>query len=493
MSEPKKILNFPEIEPDELDYVLVVKVDGTHTKVKVGDFLNSTLTEDRFLDMEAKGLLPKRNNQESPIEDRIPNFVSKYRLKRQDVTIVMLDGSISADNGYASKRTNQAYQPPCFTDNNLPGHIEDRLRWKEQQFRRYDAFKVEGGDDSVFSETGTAVTTSTNAAWDWQGELPGYNGLTRILTGVNPAVSYEFPAQNRRCDFIYRTDYLSSDSLIVSVTPGTVEAYNELTETWVEANGFVFTAQEANTLIPSVYRSATTLRKTVYQKRLKMRKVEVDIATARTVHITSQDGGRLCYWGISYSPKEYMFQFVNNSRASHTIADLRHFEEWAVDDWQPDLILFSCNTINEAATVATTSTPVEFAARFEDFIDDLLVKDYTPEMFCYTVFTNRNSGIVDVNDKIGTHYVSGYGECSVFDYIDDLNQTLKSKEIASVNIFNEFWTLAKLRATFYETTIYAGVLTGSGAGGDTFLTDSNHLNDYGAMIGWRFLEKYFNF
>ncbi|HXO78101.1 MAG TPA: hypothetical protein VN824_22760, partial [Puia sp.] len=213
--------------------------------------------------------------------DNIQRFVAKYRLKQQDVTIVLLDGSVSTDMGYASKRPDAAYRPPCFTEYNIPSFIEERLRWKEQQFRRYDA--KGGGTDSVpvFAESEAGLTVQYDSAWDWQNKPPvsnGYNGLTRILSGPAPQVSYLFPKAARRCDFIYRTDYLSSAALAVSVQggKGVVQLYDERSGTWKEADGFVFSAREKDELIagsffPGKPFGATALRRSVYQKRLKMR------------------------------------------------------------------------------------------------------------------------------------------------------------------------------------------------------------------------------
>lgn len=81
-----------------------------------------------------------------------------------------------------------------------------------------------------------------------------------------------------------------------------------------------------------------------------MRRTEVE--TSWQISIRSQDGGRLCYWGIQYSGNDNMINFINSARGSHDIATLRYFEQWSVDDWKPDLILYACNTINEMKSQA---------------------------------------------------------------------------------------------------------------------------------------------
>src|SRR6187551_2928929 len=75
----------------------------------------------------------------NPAAAKIEKFINKYKAQQQDVTIVLLDGSISTDMGYASKRPDAAYRPPCCTEFNIPSFIEQKLRWPQQEFRRYDA------------------------------------------------------------------------------------------------------------------------------------------------------------------------------------------------------------------------------------------------------------------------------------------------------------------------------------------------------------------
>jgi hypothetical protein len=439
-----------------------------------------------------------------PPARNIQRFLAKYRQKRQDVTIVLLDGSVSTDMGYASKRQDAAYRPPCCTEYNIPSFIEERLRWKEQQFRRYDARRNNPDSTPVFTESQPGLTAQYDSAWDWQNKPPvsnGYNGLTRILSGPAPQVAYRFPKQARRCDFIYRTDYLSSADLQVSVTTGkgSVQAYDEGSSTWKEADGYQFSAREKDEQLPGSFFpgkpfGATSLRKSIYQKRLKMRCI-IPHGDTR-ISITSRDGGRLCYWGIAWSPKEYMIQFINSARGGHDIEHLKVFEPWSLDYWKPDLILYSCNTINEGADASpnnTTKSPEQFAKGFETYIRSLLNKPYAPEVFAYILFTAKAHNIVNEQDVVGTTFIPGYGEASVFDFIDHLNQRLKTLPIASVNVFYHYWELARQKALMDHQTIYSELFSDGGPAGKTYVADFTHLNDYGARVGWEYLSAYFNF
>lgn len=459
---------------------------------------------DRFDDFEKKGLLMRRTEENSPVEDKIQNFVKKWRNRRQDVNIVMLDGSISTDMNYSVKRADQAYRPPCCTEKNIPSFIEEKLRWKDQHYRRYDSVvdPKTVGSPATFTETATVEETKiADSVWDWisNGPAQSYNWLTRILTGGNPSVSYSFQATYRRCDFIYRTDSLSSAALTVTISGGggQVQVYDEVSETWKEANNFVFSAQESGT--PEVVEISETvygqIMKTVYQKRLKMRRAAF-ATPALTVTIASSDGGRLCYWGIQYSKNDFMINLINSARGSHNIKYLSFFEEWSVDYWKPDLIIYPCNTINEGANASAATSgdsPVAFSGRFNTFVTALLGKSYKPDMIAYIQFCMRNQGLVNASDSVNATYINGYGSATVFDYYDTLFQVLREQPIAAINAFYEYWTIAKKRSEYYGTTMYAEMHGQVGQTSNSFTCDTTHLNEYGAMIGWRFLERYFNF
>jgi len=440
----------------------------------------------------------------NPAVGKMKNFIRKYHERKEDVTIVLLDGSVSTDMGYASKRPDAAYRPPCFTEYNIPSFIEEKLRWPGEQYRRYDAMRIKADSVAFFCETGNAVTEQYDSAWDWQNNPPvsnGYNGLTRILSGYSASVAYNFPSPAKRCDFIYRTDYLSSAALMVSVNgkKGLVELYDETSGIWKEADGYIFSAKEKDTLLPASFFpgkrfGATSLRKSVYQKRLKMR------CSSRhpdlTITITSSDGGRLCYWGVAYSPATNMLQFINSARGGHDISHLEVFEAWSVDYWQPDLILYSCNTINEGADASasnTTNSPVAFTNRFETFINKLLHKSYHPDLFAYILFTAKAHGLVDSLDNIGVTNIQGYGKSTVFDFIDSLDSRLQTMPVASVNMFPQFWKTAHEKARQNHTTMYLQLFGSGGPKGPGFTTDDTHLNDRGARLGWKYLSRFFDF
>lgn len=473
-----------------------------------------------FAALEEQGFVQRRSEMNSPVEAKIAVFASNWRKRTNDVNIVLLDGSVSTDMDYASERTDQPYRPPMCTELNLPSYIEEKLRWKGQQYRRFDANgEPNQTNNPVFTESGgAAITKIADAAWDWQLLTPeaNYNGITRVITGANPQVSYLFRSSYRRCDFLYRTDYLSSASLRVTIAVGNgqVTVFDETSGTWVEANGYTFSAKEEDYIFPvpaGTFKTATGYRKTVFQKRLKMRRTEV--VPSWQITIRSQDGGRLGYWGIQYAGHDNMINFINSARGSHNIAALRYFEGWSVDDWKPDLILYACNTINEMISLAggtsETDTPATFAGRFNTFITALKAKSYAPEIFAYMLFVNRFQQPVDPTDRVllrRTSATVGLNGYTLFDYYDYLHATLKSLPIAAVNTFYEFFNYGVLRAAasagtstiFKELFGYASasgsdpIAGKTGKEGTSLVCDGTHLNDVGNFVGWRFLEKYFN-
>ncbi len=99
---------------------------------------------------------------------------------------------------------------------------------------------------------------------------------------------------------------------------------------------------------------------------------------------------------------------------------------------------------------------LSFQGRFHTFVTELLGKPYRPDMIAYIQFCMRNQGLVNASDSVNATYINGYGSATVFDYYDTLFQMLReAATIAAVNVFYEYWTIAKKRSEYYGTTMYA--------------------------------------
>ena len=474
----------------------------------------------RFKDLEYRGFLPPRSMlATSPIADKVAASVSKLRKKDADFTVGVFDGSASTDMGYCAKYSNEPYLPPLLTDQNIIAEVERTLRrgYDSQQWRRYDSMADVAGSTPTFTEVGTGTTTNNDHAWDYQYSgtwptVPNYNGLTRILTGSAPAVTFYVRDAHPRCDFIYRTDYLSSAALKVTVADGNgvLQAYDETTSTWVEANNYTFSAKEVDEILATTFNTssggpASGLRKTIFQKRLKLRRVSAaNTSGSKGVTITSTDGGRLCYWGIQYSRKMYMLNFINMARGSHSINSLHALDAWQIDYWKPDLIVYPLNTMNEGAIVSTptsTDSPVAFAGRFKTYVEWMLAKPWNPDVIGYISFASRNQGIVDSGDRVNHTYISGYGTATFFDYIDttvDQLKTLETGRFAIINAFYEYYNTAKAIKEVNGGFLYNIMHGPTGTiptdpNSDYFTTDGTHQNTRGSEIGKRVITPYFRF
>jgi hypothetical protein len=474
----------------------------------------------RFKDLEYRGFLPPRSMlATSPIADKVPASVSKLRKMEADFTVGVFDGSASTDMGYCAKYADAAYLPPLLTDQNIIAEVERTLRRgrDSQQWRRYDSMADVGGSTATFTEVGTGTTTNNDHAWDYQYSgtwptAPNYNGLTRILTGSAPAVTFLVRDAHPRCDFIYRSDYLSSGALKVTVADGNgvLQVYNELTSTWEEANNFTFSAKEVDEILATTFTTgafgpASGLRKTIFQKRLKLRRTNAaSTSGSKSVTITSTDGGRLCYWGIQYSRKLAMLNFINMAKGSHNIAFLHHTDAWQIDYWKPDLIIYPLNTMNEGAIVSaptSTDSPVAYAGRFKTYVEWMLAKPWNPDVIAYISFASRNQGIVDSGDRVNHTYISGYGTATFFDYIDttvDQLKTLETGRFAVVNGFYEYYNTAKAIKEVNGGLLYnimhgpTGTIT-TDPNSDYFTTDGTHQNTRGSEIGKRVIAPYFRY
>lgn len=177
---------------------------------------------------------------------------------------------------------------------------------------------------------------------------------------------------------------------------------------------------------------------------------------------------------------------------------LEAFEEWDVDAFKPNLIVYQCPIINEGAMSVvpsnTPNTPPVFSQRFVSRFTELKQKSYSPELLSYILYIGVQANIVDqTTGKYLCSWVDNYAFVDTYRYIGFLEDALKEGNIDVINCFGGFDSIAYKKAALEEThNIWTSAINGSGKTGDTFTEDSIHLNDYGSLIAWRLLKKYFN-
>ena len=471
-----------------LDNILTITpILSANYRVQVkSTILGSELSSSRFASYVQKGIMPEKTLQQSPYYIQLAPFITKYFEKNQDVTIVQIGDSFSTNLDYNTTLTDANIRPPLMTEWNLNAQLEEKLRWKEQEYRRFDY-------PAAFFENlgGGSVSNLSDDYTNWGYNIAGLNlypELTRVIDGgTNSGVSYGFPAGMKRCNFILHTDLQWADTTEIEISEGNgkVEVFNGTT--WVEANGYTFSAKESATLLGT----GQQYHRDQYQKRIKMRSL-TDLS-AKTVTIQNVGTGRFGYWGIEYSTSEFMFTYIAASKGGHGIESLQKFQEWMVDDFDPDLLLQQCAVINEgASTVEAFQTPEAFAAKFETQYDGFISQGYL--VFPYITFIGEQAEIVDpITGKFKTSTFAGE-TITVPDYINKLASMYLSKNAPFVNIFSRILEIAfKIDEIKGNNNIYTSAILGSGKDGNTLTIDSIHPNNYQTEIMTRILFNYFNF
>tara|TARA_R110002073_G_C9463949_1_gene578925 strand:- start:147 stop:2639 length:2493 start_codon:yes stop_codon:yes gene_type:complete len=450
---------------------------------------------ERFDNLKKMGLMPNEGFSQSKIIDKMPNFTSDYRLRNSDVTIVQVGDSISTNLEYSTPLIDAPYNPPLITEDNINSRFERKLRWREQKYRRFDSFTEKGGAVDVFTEILGGGTTSEiseeDATWGFTAGNNNFRALTRCITGGNQAgVSFNFPANMRRCNFILHSDFEFGASTVVTTSEsnGVIEASLDGI-TWVEANGFSTSFQESSAVISNA--TYGDYHKDVYQKRLHFRSL-TDL-TEKTITIKNTGTGRFGYWGIEYSPRKYMFTYICASKGGHKIEQLELFQEWMVESFNPKLIIQQCCIINQGVSTTGGRTPTGVSNKFDAYYDQFITLGY--EVVPYILFLGSAADMVNTTTGAWqTFFSTTNEEISVTDFIGHIAEMYRGKNAPFINCFYQYLEISEKKARLEQTdNIWTSALEGSGIYGDTLTTDGQHLNNYGTEVGWRLLKEYFNF
>ncbi|MDH5819491.1 hypothetical protein [Acinetobacter pseudolwoffii] len=438
-------------------------------------------------------------------QDKLPKFRKAMLLKNEDVVVVNTGTSLTARTSeHCTDHADAAFRPPMMHSNAFCSHIWDALKWDGQQYRRYDS--------AYFSETGTFATASNLAEWD-DGAYRA--GLTRYSSSENAAVQFQIPVNAWQFNFIYRTDSLGCNAKVaIAEGVGKVQVYDEATSSWVEAHNYEFSQLEATPVARSVnipnpvtgtLTAATIASKgnTTYQKRLKMRCRSGDgafntLTTDKSVTIARVGGGaRFMYWGVEWSPRQYMITYINAARGSHNTnaaseRGLPRFQDNEIWSFKPTLILSELGIHNDGAGGAGPYPVGQFAGLTFNYVNNT---DFELSMFSraahfnlepeYCFFTasiayNFNGIEEDGSLKFGLQAASTKGDARMMTALDKTQEAieyLKSIDIPAIDATKR-WCDAGF-AIFGDLK---SATLGSGKDGSTFTNEGSHWNDTGSKI-----------
>jgi len=447
--------------------------------------------------------------------DKLPNFRAHWMLKDKDLCVVNTGTSLTARSAeHCTEHPSAKHRPPLMHSRNLASILWDRIQWEGQQYRRYDA-------DGFFTEAGGTFSTSSGLAeWD---DGPYRQGWTRYSEVTGAQISFVVPVDAWQFNLIFRTDTTGVENCTVSIAEGNgqMQAYDDATSAWVEANGYVFSMREApplarDILVPRastgemVTRNIHSKGNTTYQKRLKMRCRNGDGMDSRTttksVTVAGQTTGRFMYWGVEWSPREFMITYINAARGSHnTQADTeRGLPKWQDNEiwsFKPDLLFFELPIHNDGAAAAGSYTAGYWGRLTDHFVFredyELSLKSrgnhfgLSPEIGMFTSSISWNFG--GINDdgtlKFGPELTTGKMMTALDKFTEAHLWVLQNHPEAVCINAAQRWVDAGV-AIFGDMK---SATVASGKAGNTFTNEGSHWNDTGCKIIGKTLMSLFNF
>lgn len=437
------------------------------------------------------------------LADKIPNFRKHWYAKDKNLCVVNTGTSLTARSiEHCTDNVNAATRPPLMHSNNFATHIWDALVWEGQNYRRYDS--------GFFAEVGTWLTASNIAEWD---DGAYRSGLTRYSDVAGSQISFVVPVNAWQFNFIYRTDSAGSENCVVTIAEGNgkMEVMNDAGN-WVEANGYTFSQREPDVVTlptvnytnpingnPATLSNYQVKGNTTYQKRLYMRckSGAIDSRTTTKAITISRTSGRLMYWGVEWSDREFMITYINAARGSHSSAislstsALNHYQDNEVWGFKPDLLLTEDPIHNAGgAGVPSSSNPRAYYGRVTEnfFVADngisMKARCETlgldvPEMVLFNTSITWNFGGIDDagNLKLGVTN-DGYMWTALDAQSGCYMHMIENyPDIVYINAVKHF-----VRACYDCYGDMKTATVGSGKAGKTFTNEGSHWNDTGSRV-----------
>ncbi|WP_281546695.1 hypothetical protein [Pseudoalteromonas sp. PAR1] len=437
----------------------------------------------------------------SYLSEKLPVFRKHWLKRDKDLVVVNTGTSLTArSTEHCTAHDDAKFRPPLMHSNNFASLFWDKVRWDLQQYRRYDS--------GFFIENGRFSLSSNLPEWD---DGPYRNGLTKYSQDLGASVSFYVPINAWQFNFIYRTDTTATETAKVTIAEGDgkMEVLNESGQ-WVEANGFIFSMREAepqqrSVSVPKasdntyVNRTITSKGNTTYQKRLKMRcksaLIDSRSEVKNVIVSNSGSGGRFMYWGVEWSPREYMITYINAARGSHntqaqTELGLPRFADNEVWSFKPDLMFFELPIHNDGASGSNSYSTVDYWERLTNhFVFDpnyeLSMKERSsyfglnPEIAMFTSSIAWNFGGIDDD---GSLKFSEQGDGKILTALDKFTLAHQwvienHPEVICINAA-ERWVDAAIaiHGDLKKATV------ASGKNGNTFTNEGSHWNDTGSKI-----------
>lgn len=437
------------------------------------------------------------------LADKIPNFRKHWYAKDKNLCVVNTGTSLTARSiEHCTDNVNAATRPPLMHSNNFATHIWDALVWEGQNYRRYDS--------GFFAEVGTWLTASNIAEWD---DGAYRSGLTRYSDVAGSQISFVVPVNAWQFNFIYRTDSAGSENCVVTIAEGNgkMEVMNDA-GIWVEANGYTFSQREPDVVTlptvnytnpingnPATLSNYQVKGNTTYQKRLYMRckSGAIDSRTTTKAITISRTSGRLMYWGVEWSDREFMITYINAARGSHnssisaSFQSLTHYQDNEVWNFKPDLLLTEDPIHNAGGTgIPNPAYPRAYYGRVTEnfFVADngISLKARAtslgldvPEMVLFNTSITWNFGGIDDagNLKLGATN-DGYMWTALDAQSGCYMHMIENyPDIVYINAVKHF-----VRACYDCYGDMKTATVGSGKAGKTFTNEGSHWNDTGSRV-----------
>lgn len=418
-------------------------------------------------------------NKHPNVPQKLSGFFEKYMYKSNDTAeqktrIVSVGNSLLARHHHTSVLDiTPSENPPTLITKNIMAYLFQKLKGIKPIYRRYDS--------GFITENAAFDLVETNSGWDDSGDI---YGAVRNSAVENASITASISADHDYFNFIDRKHrILPSNNISVSIAGGNgvVVCRLEGSPTWVEANGFSFTQQQASA------NASLGVGNTQFQRRIEFKKVGTGIGTVQSVTIQNNvSGTNFYYWGFELIPngKRYI-QLINVARGGHSFEQLKSYVQTDVLDRNPDLVIVEIpllNMVNESVDIETNVNS------FVDFVwgdrsgneNPRSLKNASNDWqdFQALLIIPHHSRVHYATDSTFAIQPNGYTMESIYNAIK--GEIFSRGDVPFIDISTAM--MAAIDADPLYTGDYYTALRSSGVTGDGYMNDSLHQNDKGTLV-----------